>query len=66
MTGTLDLLDDLMAQADLGFTPPVRSSGFVEALVCHGCGQITPEVDVWAEHSDTGEQILLCEACGEA
>ncbi len=61
-----ELLDDVMDQAELWFTPPVRSSGFEEPLVCHGCGQIKPDVDVWAEHSGTGEQVLLCQACGEA
>lgn len=66
MTGVIDLLDDLMAQGDLSFTLPDRSLDFLEPRACHGCGQIKPDVDVWAEHSDTGEQVLLCHACGEA
>jgi hypothetical protein len=66
MTGVIDLLDELMAQADLSFKLSDRCVGFVEPRACDGCGQIKPDVDVWAEHSDTGEQVLLCRSCGEA
>jgi hypothetical protein len=31
---------------------------------CDGCGETTPDVDLWAENSETGEQIWLCETCG--
>lgn len=31
---------------------------------CDGCGEIAPEVDLWAENSETGEQIWLCMTCG--
>lgn len=61
-----DLLDDLMAQTDMTFTLPDRSQDFLEPRACDGCGQIKPDVDVWAEHSDTGERVLLCQSCGEA
>lgn len=32
---------------------------------CDGCGDPDPAVDLWAEHSETGEQIWLCLSCGE-
>ena len=32
---------------------------------CDGCGDPAPSVDLWAEHSETGEQLWLCLACGE-
>ena len=32
---------------------------------CDGCGAPDPTVDLWAEHSETGEQIWLCAACDE-
>ncbi len=31
---------------------------------CDGCGVIAPDVDLWAENSETGEQIWLCLTCG--
>ena len=61
-----ELLDDVMDRADLSFNLPDRCVRLVERRACHGCGQIKPDVDVWAEHSGTGEQVLLCQACGEA
>jgi hypothetical protein len=32
---------------------------------CGGCGQIKPDVDLWAVDPETGEELWLCEACGE-
>jgi hypothetical protein len=32
---------------------------------CDGCGDHDLTVDLWAEHSETGEQLWLCLACGE-
>ena len=32
---------------------------------CDGCGDPGPTVDLWAEHSETGEQLWLCAACGD-
>jgi hypothetical protein len=32
---------------------------------CGGCGQIKPNVDLWAVDPETGEELWLCEACGE-
>jgi len=32
---------------------------------CDGCGDPGPTVDLWAEHSETGEQLWLCTTCGE-
>jgi hypothetical protein len=32
---------------------------------CDGCGDPDPTVDLWAEHSEMGEQIWLCAACGD-
>jgi hypothetical protein len=32
---------------------------------CDGCGDPAPTVDLWAEHSETGEQLWLCAVCGE-
>jgi hypothetical protein len=48
----------------------VRERIRVERLVaeqpheCDGCGLIAPDVDLWAENSETGEEIWLCVACG--
>jgi hypothetical protein len=32
---------------------------------CDGCGDPGPTVDLWAEHSETGEQVWHCTACGD-
>ena len=32
---------------------------------CDGCGDPAPTVDLWAEHSETGERLWLCAVCGE-
>jgi hypothetical protein len=33
---------------------------------CDGCGRRMPDVDLWAEDSETGEELWLCMACGES
>jgi hypothetical protein len=30
---------------------------------CDSCGETTADVDLWAENSETGEQIWLCMTC---
>lgn len=65
MTETIDLLAVLMDKADLEFLPSNRPHGVAEVHDCDGCGQAEPDVDLWAEDSETGEQLWLCEACGE-
>ena len=65
MTGTIDLLDDLMAQTDVTFSLPDRSQGFLEPRACDGCGKTRPDVDLWAMNSETGEELWLCSTCGE-
>ncbi len=64
MTEMTDVLDGMMTQADQGFLFSDRASRFDEARDCDGCGQIKPEVDLWAEDSETGEQVWLCLSCG--
>jgi hypothetical protein len=64
MTVITDLLSSLMAEADLSFTPSDRTTDCTEPHVCDGCGQTMPDVDLWAENSDTGEEVWLCGTCG--
>ena len=64
MTGTIDLLDEVMAQAALRFSTPGRSSRVVEAHDCGGCGERKPDVDLWAEDPETGEELWICLSCG--
>ena len=61
---TLDeLLADLLYQAtDQTFTSE-RPDGTV-GHECDGCGIDAPDVDLWAEDPETGEQLWLCGACG--
>jgi hypothetical protein len=61
MTGTIDLLDDLMAQADVLLTLPDRHIDVAKADDCDGCGEFKP-VDLWATNSETGEELWLCES----
>lgn len=65
MTLMTDLLDELMAQADAEFSTSVRPTSGYEAHECDGCGETLPEVDLYAEDSETGEEVWLCLACGE-
>lgn len=62
MPETLDLLDDLTALRSISSNP---AKYFVKRRECAGCAEIKPDVDLWAEDSETGEQLWLCEACGE-
>lgn len=66
MTGVIDLLDDLMAQTDVIITLADRSVDLLEPRACDGCGETRPDVDLWAENSETGEELWLCSTCGEA
>ena len=65
MTLMTDLHDDLVARPDQLFVASERPFEVVEGRDCDGCGQFKPEVDLWAEDSETGEELWLCEACGE-
>jgi hypothetical protein len=65
MTATIDSTDDVVALATGFSSRPDRFFKVVEAHDCDGCGQSTPDVDLYAEHSETGEQIWLCMSCGE-
>lgn len=61
----LDLLDDVMILADQKVTTSgMRMSG-EEIHDCDGCGEVKPDVDLWAEDSETGEGLWLCQACGD-
>jgi len=61
MTEIALLLDDVMDRNDLEFLPSRRT---FECHDCDSCGEAKPDVDLWAEGCETGEQIWLCEACG--
>jgi len=37
----------------------------IVARPCDGCGESAATVDLWAENSETGEQLWLCLACGD-
>lgn len=60
-----DLLDELMAQADAKFPDSGRPSMGFEAHHCDGCGEVKDDVDLWAEDSETGEEVWLCISCGD-
>lgn len=32
---------------------------------CDECGEATTDVDLWAENTETGEELWLCKACGD-
>ena len=32
---------------------------------CGGCGEVKPDVDLWAEDTETGDELWLCEACAD-
>jgi hypothetical protein len=65
MTGTIDLLDEVLAQAACGSIHSGRPSKVAEAHACDGCEEVKPDVDLWATNSETGEELFLCLACGE-
>ncbi len=43
----------------------VERQGSEMAHDCGGCGEVKPGVDLWAEDTETGDEIWLCEACAE-
>jgi hypothetical protein len=59
--------DISIASGDLTFLDRRRGQTVGDRLAhaCNGCWEIRPDVDLWAENSETGEQLWLCEACGE-
>jgi hypothetical protein len=65
MTGMIDLLDDVSNEIALLSTPSMRASEVAEGHDCHGCGVANDDVDLWAEDTETGEQLWLCPSCGE-
>ena len=58
------LLDDVTAQADEMSLTTNRVYKADEPHDCDVCGVATPDVDLWAEEPETGEQIWLCLSCG--
>ena len=62
------MVDDLL---DLLNQPPARHSdtrgfrGSDRAHRCDGCGEVKPEVDIWATNHQTGEVLKLCLPCAE-
>lgn len=65
MTGTIDLINEVIAQAALRSSISERSSRVVKAQDCGSCGEQKPDVDLWAENSETGEELWLCGSCGD-
>ena len=65
MTLMTDLLDDVMDRADLEFLSAGRPQEVAEGHACHGCGEAKTDVDLWAEDTETGEELWLCGACCE-
>lgn len=61
----IDLLDDMTDRADVEYLPPGRHFEVAEGHDCDGCGHVSPDVDLFAEDSETGEELWLCQACGE-
>jgi hypothetical protein len=43
----------------------VEGAGDGKPHECDQCGKITPDVDLWAKNSETGDELWLCMACGE-
>jgi hypothetical protein len=64
MTKIASLFDDVLDLADLEVLPSDRPTEVVEGHDCDSCGVVTPDVDLWAMNTETGEQLWLCEACG--
>lgn len=64
MTELLDLLDDVMAIATETRIHMHPSGDMPEDHDCDGCGAAMPDVDLWAENQETGEQLWLCLSCG--
>jgi hypothetical protein len=64
MLEILDVLQDVLAHAGEPIPDRGRVDRAAETHDCDGCGEITPDVDLWATNHETGEEIWLCEACG--
>ena len=63
-----DFESDLIAGfEDEAARKPARSRDHFRNVphACDGCGRATPDVDLWAEDHDTGEELWLCTECGE-
>lgn len=65
MAQVTDLIDEVLDQAAQWFTVSKRAPKLIDARNCDGCGIAKPDVDRWAENSETGEELFLCLACGE-
>jgi hypothetical protein len=65
MTLMTNLFDDVMDRADVDFLSPGRPRHAIEVHDCDCCGEATTDVDLWAEDSETGEELWLCGACVE-
>ena len=65
MNVTIDLLDDVVDKDARQTFPSGWPSVDAEAHECDGCGETLPDVDLYAEDSETGDQVWLCVACGE-
>lgn len=66
MTTTIDLINEMMSQVAGCSFYSGRPSEVAVAHACDGCGQSTPDVDLYAENSETGEEIWICISCGES
>ena len=56
---------DVMEWADLEILPSDRSYEISESHGCDSCGEVKPDVDIFAEDSTTGDVLRLCRSCGE-
>jgi hypothetical protein len=66
--GTINLEAGISSAFEDEATPDLRRvvmGGGERSHGCDGCGGVTPDVDLWAEDSETGEELWLCVACGE-
>jgi hypothetical protein len=66
--GIIDLEGGIFAGFEDEAAPDLRRAvrgGCGTPHGCDGCGEVTPDVDLWAEDSETGEELWLCVACGE-
>lgn len=64
MPELLELIEDVMAQADETNHVTACIPEANEPHGCDSCGAATPDVDLWAENQETGEQLWLCLPCG--
>lgn len=59
------LLAEEMSRVEPGLPHSGRSFEVSRSHECDGCGEVKPDVDLWAEDGETGEELWLCEACGD-